>query len=36
MFQFAYGQSAYAQGTRLLRQPSVSDNSIVFVYANDL
>ncbi|MFT6970301.1 MAG: tricorn protease [Roseivirga sp.] len=36
MFQFAYGQSAYAQGTRLLRQPTVSDNSIVFVYANDL
>ncbi len=25
-----------AQGTRLLRQPTISDQSIVFVYANDL
>ncbi len=26
----------YAQGTRLLRQPTISSESIVFVYANDL
>jgi tricorn protease len=26
----------YAQGTRLLRQPTVSDRAIVFVYADDL
>jgi tricorn protease len=26
----------YAQGTRLLREPSISQESIVFVYANDL
>jgi len=30
------GQFSFAQGTRLLRQPSVAQNSIVFVYANDL
>ncbi|MFT6829063.1 MAG: tricorn protease, partial [Roseivirga sp.] len=29
-------QWSFAQGTRLLRQPSISQNSIVFVYANDL
>ncbi len=28
--------SAQAQGTRLLRQPTISSESIVFVYANDL
>ncbi|MEZ4903740.1 MAG: hypothetical protein R2822_19270 [Spirosomataceae bacterium] len=28
--------SAQAQGTRLLRQPTVSDRAIVFVYADDL
>ena len=28
--------SLNAQGTRLLRQPTVSDSEIVFVYANDL
>lgn len=27
---------AYAQGTRLLRQPTVNDRSVVFVYADDL
>jgi len=30
------GMIAIAQGTRLLRQPSVSDKQIVFVYADDL
>ena len=30
------GGEAVAQGTRLLRQPTVSDQSIVFVYADDL
>lgn len=30
------GLSSYAQGTRLLRQPTLSDDQIVFVYANDL
>ena len=28
--------SAIGQGTRLLRQPTVSDRSVVFVYADDL
>ena len=28
--------SIYSQGTRLLRQPTLSDNKVVFVYANDL
>ncbi|MDG1571285.1 PDZ domain-containing protein [Robiginitalea sp. M366] len=32
----ATGFSATAQGTMLLRQPTVSDSEIVFVYANDL
>jgi len=26
----------FAQGTQLLRQPTISDSEIVFVYANDL
>lgn len=30
------GMDLSAQGTRLLRQPTISDKSIVFVYANDL
>ncbi|MFK7738253.1 MAG: PDZ domain-containing protein, partial [Pirellulaceae bacterium] len=30
------GASAHAQGTRLLRDPDVSRNKIVFVYADDL
>ncbi|MCW5516467.1 S41 family peptidase [Muriicola sp. Z0-33] len=30
------GLNLNAQGTQLLRQPTVSDNEIVFVYANDL
>jgi len=29
-------QLFFAQGTRLLRQPTISSNSIVFVYADDL
>jgi len=28
--------NAFSQGTQLLRQPTVSNNDIVFVYANDL
>lgn len=28
--------ASYAQGTRLLRQPTLSDNTVVFVHANDL
>lgn len=31
-----FGVESSAQGTRLLRQPTISDQSIVFVYANDL
>ncbi|GAB5528010.1 MAG: S41 family peptidase [Roseivirga sp.] len=31
-----FGTDLSAQGTRLLRQPTISDQSIVFVYANDL
>jgi tricorn protease len=31
-----FNSSLYAQGTQLLRQPTVSSNNIVFVYANDL
>jgi tricorn protease len=31
-----FGADALAQGTRLLRQPTISNESIVFVYANDL
>lgn len=30
------GMDLSAQGTRLLRQPTISDQSIAFVYANDL
>ncbi|MBT8185363.1 MAG: PDZ domain-containing protein [Eudoraea sp.] len=30
------GADMYAQGTRLLRQPTISETDIVFVYANDL
>ncbi len=33
---FLLGTALYAQGTQLLRQPTVSDSEIVFVYANDL
>ncbi|MEY4929442.1 MAG: hypothetical protein RI909_166, partial [Bacteroidota bacterium] len=28
--------SAFPQGTMLLRQPTISNENIVFVYANDL
>lgn len=28
--------SAFSQGTMLLRQPTISNDNIVFVYANDL
>ncbi len=31
-----YSLSIFAQGTQLLRQPTVSNNDVVFVYANDL
>jgi tricorn protease len=31
-----YPLDSKAQGTRLLRQPTISDNQIAFVYANDL
>ncbi len=30
------GSGLYAQGTMLLRQPTMSDNDVVFIYANDL
>jgi tricorn protease len=33
LFMVAFG---YSQGTQLLRQPTISNNQIVFVYANDL
>ncbi|MEM1136496.1 MAG: PDZ domain-containing protein [Bacteroidota bacterium] len=29
-------QTIFAQGTRLLRQPTIHENKVVFVYANDL
>ncbi|XLS29475.1 PDZ domain-containing protein [Flavobacteriaceae bacterium M23B6Z8] len=35
-FALLSGISLMAQGTQLLRQPTISDNEIVFVYANDL
>ncbi|MHA7128350.1 S41 family peptidase [Algoriphagus namhaensis] len=31
-----FGFSAFSQGTKLLREPSLSETEIVFVYANDL
>ena len=31
-----YGLLSMAQGTQLLRQPSISNTEVVFVYANDL
>jgi tricorn protease len=31
-----YGLVSMAQGTQLLRQPSISNTEVVFVYANDL
>ena len=33
---FAFLNAALGQGTQLLRQPTISSESIVFVYANDL
>lgn len=36
LFLFWGSQDLCAQGTRLLRQPTLSDQHIVFVYANDL
>ena len=33
---FALMSISYAQGTQLLRQPTISSKSIVFTYANDL
>jgi tricorn protease len=35
IFAFAY-HFAHSQGTQLLRQPTISTDNIVFVYANDL
>ncbi len=35
-FFLFYITISYAQGTQLLREPSISGNEIVFVYANDL
>ena len=36
LLMFVIASFANAQGTRLLRQPTISTESIVFVYANDL
>ena len=36
LFQISNFKFSIAQGTQLLRQPTVSDQLIVFVYANDL
>ena len=36
LFALAFGISAFSQGTMLLRQPAISNDNIVFVYANDL
>ncbi|MEO0340187.1 MAG: protease, partial [Bacteroidota bacterium] len=36
LFLFAFSGSLFAQGTQLLRQPTLSDAHIAFVYANDL
>lgn len=33
---FSFIPELFAQGTQLLREPSISENSIVFVHANDL
>ncbi len=33
---FIFGTSLWSQGTQLLRQPTLSEKHIVFVYANDL
>ncbi|MDQ3550203.1 MAG: hypothetical protein M3413_01620, partial [Bacteroidota bacterium] len=31
-----YGNYSFTQGTRLLRQPDISDDKIVFAYAGDI
>ena len=31
-----FGQNGYAQGTRILRSPTVSKDAIAFVHANDI
>ncbi|WP_347841124.1 PDZ domain-containing protein [uncultured Draconibacterium sp.] len=36
LLMFVFASYANAQGTQLLRQPTISSESIVFVYANDL
>ena len=36
LFVFVASATLCAQGTQLLRQPTVSDTEVVFVYANDL
>ncbi len=33
---FSFSAEIFAQGTQLLREPTISENSIVFVHANDL
>ncbi len=35
-FALIFSINTFSQGTQLLRQPTVSNNEIVFVYANDL
>lgn len=36
IFHISYLNFSFAQGTQLLRQPTISEQAIVFVYANDL
>ena len=36
IFLFSLFLNGFAQGTQLLRQPTLSEKSVVFVYANDL
>ncbi len=36
LFAAVLATSAFAQGTMLMRQPTISNDNIVFVYANDL
>lgn len=36
LLSFLFIQLGYSQGTQLLRQPTISADNIVFVYANDL
>ena len=36
IFLILFSYSIFSQGTRLLRQPTMSDSEVVFVYAADL